>query len=267
MSPTLDAFLRSWPFDPWLLAALAATGLVYWRGWRALRARDPRRWHGGHLAAMCGGLAAIYVALASPIEPFAALLLLVHMVQHLLLMFVVPNRLTGGSDTDVRYSLDVWVRSHDTSWKVFYYPIASTRRFKVPTLISAAGQPYLKATLPDVGGELDGYLMAVRKKDGKLQRAFATVSQGGAGPGHAVPLTADTGAFWFFRETNLELAVKALDGRSANGFWWIFYGSLSNVPFTLTVRNTETGNERTYVNPPRTPFAPIQDTSAFATCP
>ena len=76
--------------------------------------------------------------------------------------------------------------------------------------------------------------------------------QGGAGPGHAAPLTADTGAFWFFRETNLELAVKALDGRSANGFWWIFYGSLSNVPFTLTVRNTETGNERTYVNPPRT---------------
>ena len=24
MSPTLDAFLRSWPFDPWLLGALLA---------------------------------------------------------------------------------------------------------------------------------------------------------------------------------------------------------------------------------------------------
>ena len=43
-----------------------------------------------HLAAFLGGLAAIFLALASPIEPFAALLLQVHMVQHLLLMMVAP---------------------------------------------------------------------------------------------------------------------------------------------------------------------------------
>ena len=72
MSPTLDAFLRSWPFDPWLLAALLLTAGVYLRGWLVLRRRDPRRWHGGRLAAFLGGLAAIFLALASPIEPFAA---------------------------------------------------------------------------------------------------------------------------------------------------------------------------------------------------
>jgi photosystem II stability/assembly factor-like uncharacterized protein len=86
--------------------------------------------------------------------------------------------------------------------------------------------------------------------------------QGGAGPGHAVPLTGDTGAFWFFRDTNLELAVKVLDGRAANGFWWVFYGSLSNVPFTLVVRNTENGDVRHYDNPPRR-FASRGDTRGF----
>src|SRR5207244_6794919 len=90
MSATLDAFLRSWPFDPWLLIALVVCAGIYLRGWLVLRRRDARRWHGGHAAAFLGGLAAIYLALASPIEPFAALLLQVHMVQHLLLMMAAP---------------------------------------------------------------------------------------------------------------------------------------------------------------------------------
>ncbi len=63
---------------------------VYLLGWLVLHRRDGRRWHGGQLAAFCGGLAAVYLALASPVEPFAALLLWVHMVQHLLLMMVAP---------------------------------------------------------------------------------------------------------------------------------------------------------------------------------
>jgi cytochrome c oxidase assembly factor CtaG len=97
VSPTLDACLRSWPFDPWLLGALLATASVYLRGWLALHRRDPRRWHGAHVAAFFGGLAAVYLALASPIEPFADLLLWVHMVQHLLLMMVVAPLLWLGA--------------------------------------------------------------------------------------------------------------------------------------------------------------------------
>jgi cytochrome c oxidase assembly factor CtaG len=97
MSPTLDAFLRSWPFDPWLVAALVLTGGIYLRGWLLLRRRDARRWHGGRPAAFLGGLAAVFLALASPIEPFAALLLQVHMLQHLLLMMVAPPLLWLGA--------------------------------------------------------------------------------------------------------------------------------------------------------------------------
>jgi cytochrome c oxidase assembly factor CtaG len=84
----VDAFLRSWPLRPWLLVALLMTAGIYLRGWIVLYCRDGRSWHIGRLAALLGGLAATYLALASPIEPFAALLLYVHMLQHMLLMMV-----------------------------------------------------------------------------------------------------------------------------------------------------------------------------------
>src|SRR5438067_3930699 len=97
MSPTLDAFLRSWPFEPWLLAALLLSAWIYWRGWRVLHRRDAARWHAGRLWAFLGGLAAIFLALASPIEPFASLLLQFHMLQHLLLSMVAPPLLWLGA--------------------------------------------------------------------------------------------------------------------------------------------------------------------------
>ncbi len=82
------------------------------------------------------------------------------------------------------------------------------------------------------------------------------------GSGRAAPITINTGAFWFFDPTNLELVVKILDGRSINGKFWVFYGSLTNVEFTLAVTDTETGATKTYFNSPGQ-LASVADTSAF----
>jgi hypothetical protein len=86
--------------------------------------------------------------------------------------------------------------------------------------------------------------------------------QGHTGHGTAVPLTGDTGTFWFFNAANVELVVKALDGRPVNGHYWLFYGALSNVAYTLTVTDTQTGKTRTYQNPAGR-FASVGDTLAF----
>ena len=40
-----------------------------------------------------------------------------------------------------------------------------------------------------------------------------------------------------------------------------------DVHVVIRVKDTETGEERTYSSPLNTPFAPIQDTVAFDTCP
>lgn len=86
--------------------------------------------------------------------------------------------------------------------------------------------------------------------------------QGATGSGQSFPLTADTGAFWFFHPANLELLVKVLDGRSVNGRFWVFYGALSNVGYTLTVTDTDTGVRKTYTNPLGS-FGGRGDTDAF----
>jgi hypothetical protein len=86
--------------------------------------------------------------------------------------------------------------------------------------------------------------------------------RGNTGTGTPHPLTADTGAFWFFNPNNLELVVKALDGRPINGRWWIFFASLSNVEYEVTVSDTVTGAAATYVNPGGT-FASRGDTRAL----
>jgi cytochrome c oxidase assembly factor CtaG len=97
MDPTFEAVLRSWPFDPWLLISLLFTAVLYLRGWLVLRRRDPDRWSAGRLVAFGLGLGSLFLAIASPIEPFTALLLQVHMLQHLLLMMVAPPLLWLGA--------------------------------------------------------------------------------------------------------------------------------------------------------------------------
>jgi YVTN family beta-propeller protein len=91
--------------------------------------------------------------------------------------------------------------------------------------------------------------------------------QGQNGAGQALPLTAETGLFWFFGSTNVELVVKVLDGCAVNGRYWVFAGGLTNVEVALHVTDTTTGAVRTYTNHLQTPYQPIQDTAAFATCP
>ena len=70
------------------------------------------------------------------------------------------------------------------------------------------------------------------------------------GDGQAVPGTGESGFFWFFDESNVELIVKILDGQPLNGKFWVFYGALTDVEYWITVTDTETGAQRMYHNAP-----------------
>ena len=96
----------------------------------------------------------------------------------------------------------------------------------------------------------------------RVEVFFTRTPSGPTLPAPVVPLTSDTGYFWFFDEVNVELVVKVLDGRSVNGHFWVFYGALSDVEYTVTVTDTQTGTQRTYENL-RGSLASVADTSAF----
>ena len=92
---------------------------------------------------------------------------------------------------------------------------------------------------------------------------------GTRGPALVVPFGSnDSGLFFFFREDNWEMLVKVLNA-CVPPFdrFWVFSAATTNVEFTLTVTDTQSQRVKTYFNPLGNPAAPIQDTSAFATCP
>ncbi len=90
---------------------------------------------------------------------------------------------------------------------------------------------------------------------------------GESGQGTAVSLTGDSGYFWFFGDSNIELVVKVLDACGPFDRFWVFSGGLTNVEVTLRVTDTATGQLRTYTNPLNQPYLPLQDANAFDTCP
>jgi hypothetical protein len=98
-------------------------------------------------------------------------------------------------------------------------------------------------------------------------RATFQTAAGATGAAQVVKLTGDTGYLWFFNASNVEAVVKVLDGCGLNGRYWVFAGGLTDVRTVITVTDTQTGASKQYINPQGKAFQPIQDTSAFATCP
>ena len=91
---------------------------------------------------------------------------------------------------------------------------------------------------------------------------------GVTGDGIGAELTGDTGTFWFFDPSNIELVVKVLDA-CIDPFdrFWVFAGGLTDVEVDLTVTDTLSGENRIYRNALGSAFQPIRDTAAFDTCP
>ena len=98
--------------------------------------------------------------------------------------------------------------------------------------------------------------------NGRFRVSLSWKTQGSQGAGQAVSLTSDTGYFWFFQSSNVEVVVKVLDGRPLNGHFWVFYGALTDVEYRITVVDTQTGKQVAYTNPGGR-MASVGDTSAL----
>jgi len=86
----LTEALQTWDFDHvvvWLLPFFAA---LYARGFLRIHRQMPGRYPSWRLASFEAGIAAMFVAIASPLDALGELLLHLHMTQHMLLMMVAP---------------------------------------------------------------------------------------------------------------------------------------------------------------------------------
>ena len=112
----------------------------------------------------------------------------------------------------------------------------------------------------------DADTLCVQNDRFSVETDFTTTS-GSSGVGQQARLTSDTGYFTFFDPSNVEVVVKVLNGCAINNRYWVFAAGLTDVRVRLRVRDTQTGQLKSYDNPLGVPFQPIQDLQAFATCP
>jgi putative membrane protein len=96
MPPAYRAIFAEWSPPIVLSGTLIVLGVVYARGWFAIRKTRPTQFPLWRLGAFLLGLAVIWLAIASPLDGFADVLLSAHMVEHLLLMSFAPPLLLLG---------------------------------------------------------------------------------------------------------------------------------------------------------------------------
>ncbi len=91
-----DLFTR-WEV-PWLVTSeLAFVALVYARGFARIRRTRPAQFPVWRLACFLGGIATLFVAVASPLDTFSDSLLFMHMAQHWVLMSIAPPLIVLGA--------------------------------------------------------------------------------------------------------------------------------------------------------------------------
>lgn len=167
-------------------------------------------------------------------------------------------RTAAGSSHDVRGTRAATTRAASAARTTQTTP-ATRGTFTTPatraTLATAAAPAAANGCQ---GGATDLCLTGARFQ---VEVAWQT-QDGASGTGQALPLTGDTGAFWFFDAAEVELVIKMIDGRAVNGHFWMLWGSLSDVAYTVTITDTATGTRRVYTNA-EGQLASRADTGAF----
>jgi len=94
---TVADLFTQWDIPPIVTSALALSALIYARGWMRIRRTRPAQFPAWRLVAFLGGIVALFVAVASPLDTFSESLLFMHMAQHFVLMSIAPPLIILGA--------------------------------------------------------------------------------------------------------------------------------------------------------------------------
>ena len=83
----------------------------------------------------------------------------------------------------------------------------------------------------------------------------------------AMPEAPNTGLFAASPEEEPQVLLHVLDRCAVNGHYWLDLAAVTDLEFTVKVRDTQTGRTRVYANPAGNTPAPVRDLEAFASCP
>lgn len=113
MAADIQSTFDSWEPSWWLSTMVVVTAIVYFRGWLAIRKTRPTQFPPWRLGIFLSSLAVLWLAIGSPMDEFADAMLSAHMIEHLLLMSVVPPlALLGNPTVPLLRGLPRWVLKH-----------------------------------------------------------------------------------------------------------------------------------------------------------
>lgn len=96
MSAAVQNIFTDWSLPVWFTTSILVIAAIYLRGWLAIRKTRREQFNSVRIASFLAGLAVLWLAIGSPMDGFADALLSAHMIEHLLLMSVVPPLLLYG---------------------------------------------------------------------------------------------------------------------------------------------------------------------------
>lgn len=152
-------------------------------------------------------------------------------------------------------------------------------RGSVPGAATMVGDTvYFAADHPDTGRELFAVEVADLRfepcpvdrlclQGGRFEIAMTWHSVDDAGTARRAASTDESGLFYFFEPGNWESMVKVLDGCASSGRFWVLAASSTDLGYTLTVQDRDSGTQKVYHNPVGTAAPALVDVDAFATCP
>src|SRR5262249_56766780 len=88
--------LRSWDVNHVVVWLLPIAAFLYARGFLRVHRQLPQRYPARRLVSFLGGIAVVFLAIASPLHALGELVLSLHMAQHMLLTMLAPPLLWLG---------------------------------------------------------------------------------------------------------------------------------------------------------------------------
>lgn len=90
-------FFANWDFPPVVCSELVLVALIYTVGFLRIQKTRPQRFPSWRWGSFMGGLLALLIAVASPLDTLDDQLLTIHMVQHFVLMSIAPPLIVFGA--------------------------------------------------------------------------------------------------------------------------------------------------------------------------
>jgi cytochrome c oxidase assembly factor CtaG len=137
LSPAAQAIFDEWSPPVFLTVMVCLTGMIYVRGWVAIRRTRPTQFTASRLLAFLTGLMVLWLAIGSPMDGFADRLVSAHMVEHLLLMsFVPPLLLLGYPQVPLLRGLPRWMAARILGPLLRMKALVTLGRFLVTPIVA-----------------------------------------------------------------------------------------------------------------------------------